>query len=346
MAARLPSIHVKLTRKAMRRPVAGELIVKFLKQSLSLFLSCCLVLATAPAGFADQADQSTSQPPVQAAQQTPAQLQQLVAPIALYPDALVAQVLAASTYPDQIVEADRWLQQHTNLKGEQLGQEVDKQPWDPSVKALTEFPSVLANMDKNLSWTSSLGDAYVNQQQDVMNAVQAMRQRAKAAGNLNSTSQENVTQQGQTIVIEPADPQVVYVPEYDPWLAFGEPIGVWPGWYWYPGLYLTGPGLAFGLGFGIGFFGGFGLGWHHWGSAWNHNGILFDHHGYISHSRVFVNRNNFNRARASGGFHGGGGFSRGGPRGGAGVLGGGAPAALRLLRAAPTRPPMRPLHGS
>src|SRR5437016_10472754 len=102
MAARLPSIHVKLTRKAMRRPVAGELIVKFLKQSLSLFLSCCLVLATAPAGFADQADQSTSQPPVQAAQQTPAQLQQLVAPIALYPDALVAQVLAASTYPDQI----------------------------------------------------------------------------------------------------------------------------------------------------------------------------------------------------------------------------------------------------
>src|SRR5436309_13528879 len=131
MAARLPSIHVKLTRKAMRRPVAGELIVKFLKQSLSLFLSCCLVLAT-------------SQPPVQAAQQTPAQLQQLVAPIALYPDALVAQVLAASTYPDQIVEADRWMQQHTNLKGEQLGQEVDKQPWDPSVKALTEFPSVLA----------------------------------------------------------------------------------------------------------------------------------------------------------------------------------------------------------
>jgi len=204
MAARLPSIHVKLTRKAMRRPVAGELIVKFLKQSLSLFLSCCLVLATAPAGFADQADQSTSQPPVQAAQQTPAQLQQLVAPIALYPDALVAQVLAASTYPDQIVEADRWMQQHTNLKGEQLGQEVDKQPWDPSVKALTEFPSVLANMDKNLSWTSSLGDAYVNQQQDVMNAVQAMRQRAKAAGNLNSTSQEKVSQQGQTIVIEPS----------------------------------------------------------------------------------------------------------------------------------------------
>jgi hypothetical protein len=99
--------------------------------------------------------------------------------------------------PDQVVEADRWLQQHTELKGEQLGEEVDKQPWDPSVKALTEFPSVLANMDKNLSWTSSLGDAYVNQQQDVMNAVQVMRARADQAGNLKSTSQENVSKQGQ-----------------------------------------------------------------------------------------------------------------------------------------------------
>src|SRR5207302_1094633 len=297
----------------------------FLKQSLSLFLSGCLLLTTAPGAFADQAPQPEAPAPVQAAQQTPAQLQQLVAPIALYPDALVAQVLAAATYPDQIVEADRWLQQHTDLKGQQLGQEVDKQPWDPSVKALTEFPSVLANMDKNLSWTSSLGDAYVNQQQDVMNAVQAMRQRAKAAGNLNSTSQEKVSQQGQTIVIEPAEPQVVYVPEYDPWLVYGEPIGVWTGWYWYPGLYLTGPGLAFGLGFGIGFFGGFGWGWHHWGSDWNHHGILFDHHGYISHSRVFVNRNNFNRTRASGGFHGGAGFRGGSPAGSRGFGGASVP---------------------
>ena len=191
-----------------------------LKQTLSLFLSGCLLLTSAPGAFAYQADQSQTQPetqpPVQTAPQTPAQLQQLVAPIALYADALVAQVLAAATYPDQIVEADRWLQQHPDLKGEQLGQEVDQQPWDPSVKALTEFPSVLANMDKNLSWTSSLGDAYVNQQQDVMDAVQVMRQRAKQAGNLNTTSQQTVSQQGQTIVIQPADPQVVYVPAYDP----------------------------------------------------------------------------------------------------------------------------------
>ncbi len=277
--------------------------MKFIKQSLSLFLSCCLVLATAPAGFAAQTDQSAAEPPVQAAQQTPEQLQQLVAPIALYPDALLAQILAAATYPDQVVEADRWLQQHTNLKGEQLGKEVDKQTWDPSVKALTEFPSVLANMDKNLSWTSALGDAYVNQQQEVMNAVQVMRDRAEKAGNLKSTSQEKVTQQGQTIVIEPADPEVVYVPEYDPWLVYGEPIGMWPGWYAYPGLFLAGPGIAFGFGFGIGFFGGFGWGWHNWGYDWHHHGIIYNHNSYISHSRVFVNRNNFNRA---GGFHGGG----------------------------------------
>ena len=285
--------------------------MKLLKQSLSLLLSCCLVLATMPEGFAAQADQSAAPPstqapqqsPVQAAPQTPEQLQQLVAPIALYPDALVAQILAAATYPDQIVEADRWLQQHSDLKGEQLGKEVDKQPWDPSVKALVEFPSVLANMDKNLSWTSSLGDAYVNQQQDVMNAVQVMRDRAEKAGNLKSTSQEKVKKQGQTIVIEPADPEVVYVPEYDPWLVYGGPIGIWPGWYSYPGLYIGGPGIAFGLGFRLGFFGGFGWGWGHWGYDWRGHGILFDHHGYVSHSRVFANRNNFNHA---GGFHGGG----------------------------------------
>ena len=293
--------------------------MNFIKQSLSLLLSWCLLLTTAPGAFADQTDEASAPSPVVTAQPSPAQLQQLVAPIALYPDALVAQILAAATYPDQIVEADRWLQQHTDLKGEQLGQEVDKQPWDPSVKALTEFPSVLANMDKNLSWTSSLGDAYVNQQQEVMNAVQVMRDRAEKAGNLKSTSQEKVAQQGQTIVIEPTDPQVVYVPEYDPWLAYGEPIGVWPGWYSYPGLFLAGSGIAFGFGFGIGYFGGFGWGWHHWGSDWGHRTIIYNHNTYVSHSKVFANRNTFNRGRANfnhaGGSHGG---SRG-PGGSPGV---------------------------
>ena len=286
--------------------------MKLIRQSLSFILSGCLVLTTAPAGFAAQGDQSAPQVPLQAAHQTPEQLQQLVAPIALYPDALVAQILAASTYPDQVVEADRWMQEHPDLKEEKLGKEVDKQPWDPSVKALTEFPSVLANMDKNLSWTSSLGDAYVNQSDDVTSAVQEMRRRAKQAGNLNSTEQEKVSENGQDIAIEPADPEVVYVPQYDPWLVYGGPLVAWPGWYWYPGLYLTGPGLAFGLGFGLGFFGGFGWGWGHWG--WGAHGVFFDHHGWASHSRVFANRG-FNGGR--GGFDRGAGFHGGGFHGAA-----------------------------
>ena len=215
-------------------------------------------------------------------QQSPQELQQLVAPIALYPDALVAQILAASTYPAEIVEADRWMQSHSNLKGEELAKEVDKQPWDPSVKALTQFPSVLENMDKNLSWTSSLGDAYANQQQDVMDAVQTMRQQARKAGHLNSNEQEKVTTQGNTIVIEPANPDVVYVPAYDPWLVYGYPIVAYPGWYPVPGIFYDGPGLYFGAGFGIGFFGGFGWGWNHWGWDWHGHRMIYNHNTYIS----------------------------------------------------------------
>src|ERR1700755_2417660 len=228
--------------------------MEFIKRSFSLVLACCLVVTSAQVGFAAQTDQAGSQTPIQPSQQTPEQLQQLVAPIALYPDALVAQVLAAATYPAEVVEADRWMQQHTDLKGKKLADEVNKQSWDPSVKALAQFPSVLANMDKNLSWTSSLGDAYVNQSQDVMDAVQVMRGRAQGAGNLKSTPQETVATQGQMITIEPVNPAVVYLPQYDPWLVYGAPLGVWPGWYSYPGLYLAGAGIAFGVGFGLGFF--------------------------------------------------------------------------------------------
>src|SRR5919108_5933784 len=222
----------------------GASIMTLPKRTLALVFSCALVLALWQVGCASQAAISTSPPATQPALATqpapeaPEQLQQLVAPIAVYPDALVAQILAAATYPEQVVEADRWMQQHTELQGEQLAQEVNQQPWDPSVKALTQFPSVLANLDKNLSWTSALGDAYVNQQQDVLNAVQAMRKRAQDAGTLKSTPQQTVTTQGQTIIIEPANPGVVYVPEYNPWIVYGPPVVAWPGWYAYPGLFL------------------------------------------------------------------------------------------------------------
>jgi Protein of unknown function (DUF3300) len=187
------------------------------KQFLASVLLCALILVTS--GCDNQEVQATVPPAIQPVQLTAEQLQQLVAPIALYPDELVAQILAASTYPIEIVEAERWLQQNSSLKGAQLASEVDKQSWDPSVKALTQFPSVLANMDKNLSWTSALGDAYFNNQQDVLNAVQVMRERAQAAGTLKTTAQQNVTTQGQTIIIKAANPQVVYVPQYDPWIV-------------------------------------------------------------------------------------------------------------------------------
>jgi hypothetical protein len=198
------------------------------------------------------------------------------------------------------VEAEKWMQQNKALQGDQLAQEVDKQSWDPSVKALTQFPAVLANMSQNLAWTSELGDAHLNQQQELSQAIQTMRQRAKQAGNLQTTPQEKVKTKGQTIVIEPSAPDVVYVPEYDPWLVYGAPLGVFPGWYPYPGLFLDGPGIAFGLGFGVGLFAGFGWGWHGWGYDWHHGGrVEYNHNTYISHSRTIVNRNSFNSTRGS-----------------------------------------------
>jgi hypothetical protein len=242
--------------------------------------------------------------------QSPQQLQQLVAPIALYPDALVAQILAASTYPTQIVEAQRWMQSHSNLKGEELAKEVDKQDWDPSVKAMAQFPSVLENMDKNLSWTSSLGEAYVSQPQDVTDAVQTMRQEARKAGHLDSNEQEKVTAQGNTIVIEPANPEVVYVPAYDPWVVYGAPIVAYPGWYPVPGIFWGGAGLSFGIGFGIGFFGGFGWGWGHWGYDWHDRRPFFDHHAFVSHSHDFGHEG-FHHGDFGHGNFGHGGFDHG-----------------------------------
>jgi hypothetical protein len=287
-----------------------------------ILVTVALLFATWPqnlAAYPDPQEQSPAPPSAQASapqpaytQQTPEQLQQLVAPIALYPDSLVAQILTASTYPEQVVEADRFLQAHPDLKDDALAQAVNQQRWDPSVKALTAFPSVLGNMDKNLSWTSSLGDAYYNQQQDVMGAVQVMRQKAQQTGNLKSTPQQTVSADGPTIMIQPADPQVVYVPAYDPWAVYGYPIAPWPYWYPYPGIWFGGPYLSFGVGFGIGFFGGFGWGWGHWGCDWHNHGVLYNHERYFSRSTTFYNRNAFYRGGgARGGFGGRPGDDRG-----------------------------------
>ncbi|HEY3152321.1 MAG TPA: DUF3300 domain-containing protein, partial [Candidatus Binatia bacterium] len=201
-----------------------------IKRFMTSVLLCALLFVTSNCAVVANQDAEAATQAVQPAQVTAEKLQQLVAPIALYPDELVAQVLAAATYPTEIVEANRWLQENSSLKGAQLADAVDKQSWDPSVKALTQFPSVLANMDKNLSWTSALGDAYFNQSQDVLNAVQVMRKRAQSAGTLKTTAQETVTTKDQTVIIEPANPEIVYLPEYDPWVVYGAPLLAYPGY--------------------------------------------------------------------------------------------------------------------
>lgn len=288
--------------------------MKWSRRILVLLVSSSLALGCLQGCVSEQLAAQPPAPaepaPVPVPEQSTDELEQLVAPIALYPDGLVAQILAAASYPAEIVEADRWLQAHPNLKGDALAKEVDAQPWDPGVKALTQFPGLIEMMDKNLSWTSSLGEAYVNDQQNVLDAVQVMRQRAQQAGNLKSTQQESVTTEGTTIAIEPADPQVVYVPEYDPWFVYGDPLAFYPGWIGVPGFYLDGPGIAFGVGIGIGLFGGFGWGWHSWGTDWHGHGLVHGNHPYVPHSRAFGNRNGFGGGRA--GFDHSGAFPRGG----------------------------------
>jgi Protein of unknown function (DUF3300) len=236
--------------RAWRKEV-GELkmIRNFAKQLLSATLSLLLVIGTTPWEARAQQTDPTGYSG-QGAPLSAEELQQLAAPIALYPDSLVAQILGAATFPDQVAAADNWLQQNSSLKGTALMQAVDKQPWDPSVKALTQFPSVLDNLAKNLSWTSALGEAYHTQAADVMSAVQVLRAKAQAAGNLKSGSQITVVQESpQVIVIQPANPQVVYVPVYNPTVVYGYPY-VTPA-YVAPPVAATAV-VAFGVGIAVG----------------------------------------------------------------------------------------------
>ena len=220
--------------------------------------------------------------PTQSAPLSPGDLQALVAPIALYPDPLVAQVLTASTYPDQVAAANAWYQQNAAPAGSNLMAAVDAQAWDPSVKALTQFPSVLSNMAGNLSWTSSLGEAYHNQTSEVMTAIQTLRAQAKAAGNLKSGSQITVVQQSPSvIVIQPANPQVVYVPVYDPAVVYGTAYVV-------PAYAPPPPGALVAAGV-IGFAAGVAVasshsaccawGWSSWNCGWHGSSTVVVYHG-------------------------------------------------------------------
>ena len=233
------------------------------------------------------------------------ELQSLVAPIALYPDPLVAQVLAAATFPDQVAVADYWLQEHKALQGAALMDEVNKQSWDASVKALTQVPSVLDNMAKNLNWTSALGEAYHNQHSPVMAAIQTLRQQAKAAGHLTSGPQITVTQQSpQVITIEPANPQVVYVPSYNPAVIYGTPYYT-PGYT--AGDVALGSLLGFGTGVGVGALaagGGSccGWGWGSWNANWNGGAVVYNHNNFYGNS-------SWHGGYYNGGYHGGYGYA-------------------------------------
>jgi Protein of unknown function (DUF3300) len=253
------------------------------KQVLSNMLSCLLIIGAVPFEVSGQQSGYSGQ----GAPLSADELQQLVAPIALYPDALVAQILGGATFPDQIAAANNFLHLNTNLSGAHLMQAVDAQPWDPSVKALTQFPSVLDNLASNLSWTSALGEAYHTQTTDVMTTVQVLRGQAYAAGNLKSGSQITVVQQSpQVIVIQPTNPQVVYVPTYNPTVVYGTPY-VTPG---YSAATVAATGiLAFGVGIAVGaaISGGSSCcGWSYssWNCNWHGGTVVYGHATYYGNN--------------------------------------------------------------
>ena len=258
------------------------------KKSLAVLMSFFLVLMTIPVDASAQTGAQTASPPAAPEEYAPLtaeELDGLVAPIALYPDALVAQVLGAATFPYEIVDAVVWLKQNSSLSGESLMKAVDQQSWDPAVKALTQFPTVLDNLAKNLAWTSSLGEASATQQQDVMDAIQRMRAKAYAAGNLKSSSEIKVVQESpQTIIIQPANPQIVYVPAYNPTVIYGAPVVV-PG---YSSADVAAAAIiSFGAGIAVGAMisgGCCGWGWGYWGTSWHSHTIVYNRNIYVGNS--------------------------------------------------------------
>jgi len=245
----------------------------------AVIFAALLFFQVAPAVYSQNAPPGGPQP---AALGSPQQLDDLVAPIALYPDPLVGEVLAASTYPMEIAEAEQWTRDHAHWKPSKLMEEAKKQNWDPSVQGLVAFPEVLAQLTQNMSWTTQLGNAFLAQQGDVMQAVQRMRAEAEAKGTLRSTPQETVSTQDQggqsAISIQPANPDMWYVPNYNPAYVWGAPAwGAYPpllypgidvGFGWYPGIDL---GLYFGG------WGGWGWGGWGWSPNWYGGNIFIDH---------------------------------------------------------------------
>lgn len=265
-------------------------ILKVLRQAAALFLVCALPAVTLPAGAGPGPQgpgQAAPASDTQAATIPPEQLDSLVAPIALYPDPLLAQVLAASTYPLEIVQLQQWMDQNKGLTGKALTDAVMQQNWDPSVQAMAALPDVVKVLSGNIRWTTDLGNAFLAQQNDVMNAVQRMRLKAQGKGQLNTTQQQTVETkavEGKTVVvIEPSSPDVVYVPSYDPMVVYGAPAYPYPPVY-YPG-YVAGAAISFGVGLAIG--AAWGSNNWGWNCGWGGNNNI-----NINNNNNFINNNN------------------------------------------------------
>jgi Protein of unknown function (DUF3300) len=256
---------------------------KINRVSLALLGAVMLVPGDAATFAQEQAAASSEEAP---AKVPPDQLDSLVAPIALYPDPMLAQVLAASTYPLEVMQLQQWLEKHKNLKDKELADAVSKQPWDPSVQALAALPDVVKRLADDIQWTTDLGNAFLAQQSDVMDAVQRMRKKAQDTGNLKSSEQQKVetkvVESKQVIVVEQANPQVVYVPSYNPTVVYGPPVYPYPPIYYPPpGYYAAGMAISFGIGVAMGAAWGGGWGW---GCGWGSNNNI-----------TINNNNNFNR---------------------------------------------------
>src|SRR5215470_3099751 len=282
---------------------------------LGAFLVALLLM---PAVAAAQTDQGAAPSPPPFNNE---QLEQLVAPIAVYPDPLIAQILMASTYPLEVVQAARLVSANANLKGAQLDEELKKYTWDDSVKSLVSFPQVLTMMNEKLDWTQNLGDAFLGSQKDVLDAVQRLRAKAHEAGNLKSTAEQTVTVEpappaaapppgqqvvvqqapAQIITIQPANPQVVYVPTYNPTVVYGAwPYPAYPPYAYYPPGYVAGTAL---LSFGVGMAVGAAL----WGNCnWGGGDVNINNNNYnnftknVNNQQVAAKRQEMQNQRASG----------------------------------------------
>src|SRR6476661_1874156 len=278
-----------LNRRTNRR-------IAFVCAASLLFSPVLLAQQTAPPAPSQDMTDTANAPAQEAAPKIPNdQLDSLVAPIALYPDPLLAQILAASTYPLEIIELEQWLKRNPNLKDQALADAVAKQPWDPSIQAMAVFPDVVTRLSANVAWTTNLGNAFLAQQEDVMAAIQRMRTKAQSTGALTTTEQQKVeteTAEGgqEAIVIEPANDQYMYAPSYDPAVVYGPPVWPYPAYY-YPG-YVPGAGLAFGTGVILG------AAWaNNWGNCnWGHGDITINNKNNFNKNNI----NNINRGQQGG----------------------------------------------